>query len=835
MRVPSRTQRPKAVVTAAATLAAALTVAAPPPPATATATAAVATATATVGASDVSAGQWLVADLGTPTPKVDRAEVVGAVTVDDHPGGAQQPYVFTVVDGALYLTLVTGGRSWVPLGVPPSGSPIAGGIGAITVRDSPASPARPHVFLRTADGQLWSRWWDGGSWNWSGLGAPPGAAVTNGVGVVAVADAPGAAQRPYVFVLGTGGQLWLNWWTGARWRWEGLGTPDVVHPQYTTGVGVGLIQLAPENPQWPQAFVVTGEGEVWRNGWDGSGWRWTDHGVGPAGPQPTVGLDVTTAAAPAGATVAPIAFTGVVYGLYSLSYPTVGPRWTWSDQDLPYYDVQLPVSAGAVSVTDSPTSASRPYLFICDAITAGPVRANWWDGTGWQWTELPGTKAAPGWPRCGAATTVRDTASGPQRPFVYYWSPGADDDQVGHLMVSWWVPPAAPADVVGKWHVTAVGNPVPEARSAQLVGALAVDDQPGGQQRPAVFNLIDGQLYGAELVAGRWRWSWHGVPQDAAEVTAAGAVTVRDGADSAARPYVFVVADGRLWCRWWDGANWTWSDLGAPPGAEIAVALGVVAVRDGPGAPQRPYVFVDAVDGAGAHRAWSAWWTGLRWQWSDHGNPLADPTYRLAPVGAAVMRYAPDAPEFPQLFVIEPHRRVWQLGWDGSRWSWSDRGSPGSILTGLGVTTTTDAGTGLVRPWVFVGQWAHGVYALSYAGGGQWAWADHQGPQPSALAPAPAGVLTVADRPGADQRPYVFICDHMKIGGPISVNWYVADGRWTWSNQDGTRAVPGQPGCGSAVAITDAGIGPQRPYVFYWTPRATDSVAPDQLTVNWWG
>ncbi|WP_326551756.1 hypothetical protein [Micromonospora sp. NBC_01813] len=822
MRVPARTLRR----TAAATLAAALAFGAP------------ATATTTAGAADASAGQWLVADLGIPTAKVDRAEVVGAVTVDDHPGGAQQPYVFTLVDGALYLTLVTGGRSWVPLGVPPSGSPIAGGVGAITVRDSLASPARPHVFLRTADGELWSRWWDGARWNWTGHGAPPGAAVTNGVGVVAVQDNPSAAQRPYVFVLGTGGQLWLSWWTGARWQWDGLGAPDVAHPQNTTGVGVGLIQLAPENPQWPQAFVVTGAGEVWRNGWDGSGWRWTDHGVGPAGPQVTVGLDVTAAAGPAGATVAPIAFTGVAYGLYSLAYPTVGQRWTWADQDLPYYDVELPAPAGAVTVTDSPTSASRPYLFICDAITAGPLWSNWWDGSRWQWTELPGTKAAPGWPRCGAATTVRDTASGPQRPFVYYWSPGADDDQVGHLMVSWWVPTTDPAPGPGadrQWHLTPIGNPVPDAQTAQVVGALAVDDQPGGQQRPAIFNLLDGQLYGTELVDGQWRWTRHGRPPGTTDVSAAGVLTVRDGADSAARPYVFLVADDQLWCRWWDGARWLWSNIGAPPEHRDLRSLGVVAVRDGPGAPQRPYVFVSAASRSGTEHIWSAWWAGLGWQWSDHGSPpqVADQWHAM-PVGAAIMRYAADAPEFPQLFLIEPYHRVWQLGWDGSRWSWTDRGSPGDDLTGLGVTTTDDGGfNGLISPWVFVGQWDHGVYAMSYAENGPWPWADHHGPAKQIKAPAPAGLVTVRDRPGGIPRPYLFVCDHLRIGGAIATNLAAGDGRWSWSEQAGTRAVPGQPRCGDAVAIQDAGIGPQRPYLFYWSPREP-ALQPDQLMVNWW-
>src|SRR5262249_56698362 len=43
---------------------------------------------------------------------------------------------------------------------------------------------------------------------WSDQGAPPGEIVGDAVGAISYQD------RPYVFVRGSDGHLWVNWWTG---------------------------------------------------------------------------------------------------------------------------------------------------------------------------------------------------------------------------------------------------------------------------------------------------------------------------------------------------------------------------------------------------------------------------------------------------------------------------------------------------------------------------------------------------------------------------------------------------------------------------------------------
>jgi hypothetical protein len=47
---------------------------------------------------------------------------------------------------------------------------------------------------------------------WSNLGKPAGANIYSRVGVLTVMDTPTSAQRPQVFVLGSDGNNWDNWW-----------------------------------------------------------------------------------------------------------------------------------------------------------------------------------------------------------------------------------------------------------------------------------------------------------------------------------------------------------------------------------------------------------------------------------------------------------------------------------------------------------------------------------------------------------------------------------------------------------------------------------------------
>jgi hypothetical protein len=49
-------------------------------------------------------------------------------------------------------------------------------------------------------------------WHWFNQGKPAGGNITGAVGVLTVMDGPQAAQRPYAFVRGSDGNLWVNWW-----------------------------------------------------------------------------------------------------------------------------------------------------------------------------------------------------------------------------------------------------------------------------------------------------------------------------------------------------------------------------------------------------------------------------------------------------------------------------------------------------------------------------------------------------------------------------------------------------------------------------------------------
>jgi hypothetical protein len=49
--------------------------------------------------------------------------------------------------------------------------------------------------------------------------------ITAPVGVITVMDSPTSAQRPYAFVQGSDGNLWVNWWNGSQWNWSNQGKP----------------------------------------------------------------------------------------------------------------------------------------------------------------------------------------------------------------------------------------------------------------------------------------------------------------------------------------------------------------------------------------------------------------------------------------------------------------------------------------------------------------------------------------------------------------------------------------------------------------------------------
>ena len=89
--------------------------------------------------------------------------------------------------------------------------------------------------------------------------------------------------------------------------------------------------------------------------------------------------------------------------------------------------------------------------------------------------------------------------------------------------------------------------------------------------------------------------------------------------DTPQRAHLFVAgSDGHIWCRWSDGVStWNWTDLGKPPTANVRGLLGAVTVKDTQIAAQRPYVFIEGDE----YNLWCLWYSGAAWQWTNMSKP----------------------------------------------------------------------------------------------------------------------------------------------------------------------------------------------------------------------
>jgi kumamolisin len=116
----------------------------------------------------------------------------------------------------------------------------------------------------------------------TGLGAPIGTALLNLftarviVGTVGVTT---ANQLTYAFIVSRDGHLWTNWFDGTSWHWFDLGLP----PGGTIAGSVGAATIN----GLPYAFVVSSKGHLCISWFDGMVGHWSDQGPagGPAGAQ----------------------------------------------------------------------------------------------------------------------------------------------------------------------------------------------------------------------------------------------------------------------------------------------------------------------------------------------------------------------------------------------------------------------------------------------------------------------------------------------------------------------------------------------------------------------
>jgi hypothetical protein len=238
--------------------------------------------------------QWSNLGRGIPPQEGNYPQSVGVVTVMDSPKAEPRPYTFIVYEDAkLWLNWWDGGKFvWRNQGAPPSVWGVDKAIGVVTVMDNATAAQRPYAFVTGTDGNLWVNWWDGHAWGWTNLSTPPGVLIEGKVGVVTVRDASNSLRRPYAFVTGTDGNLWVKYWSSgpsATWEWVNLGAPPgntkVLFDDTSGSIHRGCAVTVADYlfaPQRPYIFVTgNDDGNLWVRWWDGHDWDWTNLGKPP--------------------------------------------------------------------------------------------------------------------------------------------------------------------------------------------------------------------------------------------------------------------------------------------------------------------------------------------------------------------------------------------------------------------------------------------------------------------------------------------------------------------------------------------------------------------------
>ncbi|TCB98395.1 hypothetical protein E0H26_08400 [Micromonospora zingiberis] len=340
-------------------------------------------------------------------------------------------------------------------------------VGAVAVGDR-----YPYVFVVGTDGNLWINWQDqSAQWNWSNMGTPPGVGLRMPIGVTIVDN----FSRPYAFLLGTDQNVWSLWRSSTSWQWSNQGSPPGAN--FVSWPSFAAVAV---NGTSPYLFVRSdGDETVWVNWWNGAAWNWTNISSPPDG----------------------IAATGPVGVLLENGTPQVyvvsnfGNLWTtrFDDAPAPWVDLGRPTGGwltdastafGARSAVQVAPDA-RPYLFATGS--DDNVWLRWWTGSQWEWRNMgspPGHQLVPG--------TLGALSVGGTSPYSFFATAG------GGLWINYWDGQ--------NWYWSDQSPPF----SPTLNGTAVI--APQNSTRPAIF--------------------------------------LRD-------------TSGNLWSRWWNGSYWSWTNRSA--------------------------------------------------------------------------------------------------------------------------------------------------------------------------------------------------------------------------------------------------------------------------------
>jgi hypothetical protein len=421
------------------------------------------------------------------------------------------------------------------------------GITRGNVGSPAAENVRINLFVRGRDRKLWERYWDGAAWTWVDTGRE---VAGRAVALVRGNTASEAAEdiRINLFVQGLDGTLWERYWDGAAWTWSDTGKlvdgdPLVLVRGNVKSVDADTLRI--------NLFVRARDGRLWERYWDGAAWTWSDTGKLVDGdPVAIVRGDVEDVAAD------DLRINLFVKGADAKLWERYwdGFSWTWADTGRTVGDDPVVIGRGALG---SPAGANiRINLFVQGL--DGKLWERYWDGSTWTWVDTgKGVVGRPAMVVRGNTASVRG-----EDLRINLFAQGSD----GRLWERYW------NGVTWSWVDT--GKPVDGTPLVMTRGNT---------------GSVDADTIRINLFAR--------VP----EVLAA-------------HPHFRY----ELWERYWDGATWTWADTGRAVAGE-AMALVRGDVEDVAADDLRINLFGAGSDG----RLWERYWDGANWAWVDTGRDVA--------------------------------------------------------------------------------------------------------------------------------------------------------------------------------------------------------------------
>jgi hypothetical protein len=233
--------------------------------------------------------QWI--NLGTPAPGVSYSNIPAVINYAGSGGTTRENVFVTGSDGNLYVANGANFTSWTNEGHPP-GVAIANTPAAINYTLTNGTVTE-NVFVTGTNGELYDFRWNGTTWAWAKpMGFPaPGVTISDSESIaplVAINNQSGNSLHEHVFVAGSDGNMYNDFWNGTTWAWStvGYGTPPGSGATIDDPIGVVNFQVGNtlEMDVFAVGYIAAPSGQfggtdtLYLDYWNGSNWIWTTPG-----------------------------------------------------------------------------------------------------------------------------------------------------------------------------------------------------------------------------------------------------------------------------------------------------------------------------------------------------------------------------------------------------------------------------------------------------------------------------------------------------------------------------------------------------------------------------